>query len=297
MLGHYLLDEAEEGADLGGSTDENNQDYYGSDSDNNDDTAASDDGASADDDGEVIVTLGDEPIGEPDAEEKTAPSWVKDLRKAQRELQRENRELKAKLEQSAPKPKAPEVGKKPTLEDCDYDGDKFEQELTAWHDRKRQADQIARDQESAHEEQQRAWQERLNVYATAKTDLKAKDYDDAEATVLGSLNETQQGIVIQGADNPALVVYALGKNPKKAAELAAIKDHVKFAFAIAKLETQLKVQNRKAPPAPEKVPSGAGKISGTVDSHLERLREEAAKTGDMSKVVAYKRQQKEKARG
>ncbi len=249
-----------------------------------------------DEDDGVVVTIGDETPAE-EQDDKAAPAWVKDLRKAQRELQRENRELKAKLEQSAPKPKAPEVGKKPTLEDCDYDGDKFEQELTAWHDRKRQVDQLARDQETEQEEQQRAWQERLNAYATAKTDLKAKDYDDAEATVLGSLNETQQGIVIQGADNPALVVYALGKNPKKAAELAAIKDHVKFAFAIAKLETQLKVQNRKAPPAPEKVPSGAGKISGTVDSHLERLREEAAKTGDMSKVVAYKRQQKEKARG
>jgi hypothetical protein len=251
-----------------------------------------------DEDDGVVVTIGDETPTE-EQDDKAAPAWVKDLRKAQRELQRENRELKAERdrERAAKTPKIPEVGKKPTLEDCDYDGDKFEQELTAWHDRKRQADQIARDQESAHEEQQRAWQERLNVYATAKTDLKAKDYDDAEATVLGSLNETQQGIVIQGADNPALVVYALGKNPKKAAELAAIKDHVKFAFAIAKLETQLKVQNRKAPPAPEKVPSGAGKISGTVDSHLERLREEAAKTGDMSKVVAYKRQQKEKARG
>jgi hypothetical protein len=251
-----------------------------------------------DEDDGVVVTIGDETPTE-EQDDKAAPAWVKDLRKAQRELQRENRELKAERdrERAAKTPKIPEVGKKPTLEDCDYDGDKFEQELTAWHDRKRQADQIARDQESAHEEQQRAWQERLNVYATAKTDLKAKDYDDAEATVLGSLNETQQGIVIQGADNPALVVYALGKNPKKAAELAAIKDHVKFAFAIAKLETQLKVQNRKAPPAPERVPSGAGKISGTVDSHLERLREEAAKTGDMSKVVAYKRQQKEKARG
>jgi hypothetical protein len=249
-----------------------------------------------DEDDGVVVTIGDETPTE-EQDDKAAPAWVKDLRKAQRELQRENRDLRAKLEQSAPKPKAPEVGKKPTLEDCDYDGDKFEQELTAWHDRKRQADQLVRDQETEQEEQQRAWQERLNAYATAKTDLKAKDYDDAEATVLGSLNETQQGIVIQGADNPALVVYALGKNPKKAAELAAIKDHVKFAFAIAKLETQLKVQNRKAPPAPEKVPSGAGKISGTVDSNLERLREEAAKTGDISKVMKYRKQQKEKARG
>ena len=89
------------------------------------------------------------------------------------------------------------------------------------------------------------------------------------------------------------MIYALGKNPKKAKELAAIADPVKFAFAVAKLEAQLKVTNRKpSPPPPERVISGTGRVSGAVDSTLERLREEAARTGDMSKVVAYRRQKR-----
>jgi len=107
------------------------------------------------------------------------------------------------------------------------------------------------------------------------------------------LNVTQQGVVIQGAENPALVIYALGKNPKKAKELASIADPVKFAFAIAKLETQLKVTGKRTPPPPEKtVGGGTAPIRGAVDSNLERLREDAARTGDYSKVYAYKKQKR-----
>ena len=133
---------------------------------------------------------------------------------------------------------------------------------------------------------------KLNSYSKAKTELKVKDFDDAEATVQETLNSTQQGIILQGAENPALLVYALGKNPKKAKELASITDPVKYAFAVAKLETQLKVTNRKAAPPPEKTVRGTGPVSGTVDSQLERLRADAEKTGDYSKVMAYKRQKR-----
>ena len=104
-----------------------------------------------------------------------------------------------------------------------------------------------------------------------------------------TLNNNQQGILLEGAENPALLVYALGKNPKKAKELAAIDNPVSFAFAVAKLETQLKVSNRKAKAQPEKKFKSSTTSSGAVDSTLERLREEAAKTGNMDKVMQYKR--------
>jgi hypothetical protein len=102
-------------------------------------------------------------------------------------------------------------------------------------------------------------------------------------------------MILQGADNPALLVYALGKNPKRAKELASIKDPVKFAFAVARLETQLKVTKRKASSKPEPTISGTGRPSGSVDNTLERLRTEAEKTGDYSKVYAYKQRQKRTA--
>ena len=89
------------------------------------------------------------------------------------------------------------------------------------------------------------------------------------------------------------MIYALGKNPTKAKELSAINDPVKFAFAVAKLETQLKVTNRKAAPPPESTVRGTGRVSGAVDSTLERLRADAEKTGDYSKVMQYKRQKRQ----
>jgi hypothetical protein len=67
---------------------------------------------------------------------------------------------------------------------------------------------------------------------------------------------------------------------------------VKFAFAVAKLETQLKVTNRRASTTPERTITSGGRVSGSIDSQLERLRAEALKTGDLSKVMAYKRNKK-----
>jgi hypothetical protein len=299
-LGHFLMDETDgDGNDLGGGADDASDDD-GDDADSDDaGDDSGDDDEQNDDDGDVIVTIGNEKPPVEGADEQAAPKWVRELRKASREKDKKIRELEDQVRKSVPEQKAPELGKKPSMDDpdIDWDAEKFEEQLTAWHDRKRQADQ-AHDQARKEEQaQQDAWQERLASYATAKTGLKVKDFEDAEDVTRNSLNVTQQGIIIQGAENPALVVYALGKNPKKAAELAGITDHVKFAFAIAKLETQLKVQNRKSAPPPEGKVSGTARVSGSVDSNLERLRAEAEKSGDMTKVNAYKRQQREKAKG
>ncbi len=244
---------------------------------------------------EVTVSIGDEtPPAEDDTER--APEWVRDLRKQHRELQRKVREYEAREQQSAPAAR-PAVGPKPKLEDHDYDTDRYETALEAWYAQKAAADKAEREAQAQVEEAQRAWQAKLDGYGKAKADLKVRDFDEAEHTIMETLNVTQQGVVLQGAENPALVVYALGKSPKRAKELASITDPVKFAFAVAKLESQLKITPRTKPPAPERTLSqGTAPVSGTVDSTLERLREEAARTGDMTKVVQYKRQLSQKAR-
>lgn len=241
---------------------------------------------------EVVVQIGEEP---PPPEEQTrAPDWVRELRKSHRELQRRNRELEEQAKATTAAP-APQVGKKPTLEDMDYDAERYEAALSSWYDQKRRADEAEAKAREAAAAQDRAWQAKLDAYGKAKADLKVRDYEDAEVVAQETFSVTQQGVMLQGAENPALVIYALGKNPTKAKELASITDPVKFAFAVAKLEAQLKVTPRKAPPAPERTVRGTAPVSGSVDSTLERLREEAARTGDMSKVVAYRRQQKARA--
>ena len=262
--------------------------------------AEGDQAETPEDDGEsdeVVVSIGDIPevpewVGDP-TKRPGAPEWVRELRKSDREKSRRIRELEAKLQTTAQTETKPvTLGAKPKLEDHDYDADRFEEALATWFERKRQADEANAKQEAEVMNQQKAWQAKLDGYGKAKAELRVKDFDDAEAVAQELFNVTQQGVMLQGADNPALVVYALGKNPKKAQELAAIKDPVKFAFAVAKLEKDLKVTNRRAAPPPERIVSGTGRVSGAVDSTLERLREEAARTGNMTKVVQYKAQKR-----
>ena len=239
---------------------------------------------------EVVVSIGEE--APPPEEQAHAPEWVRELRKSHRELQRQNRELQAKLQTAPPETKPVVIGAKPKLEDHDYDADKYEEALTNWFERKRQADEVNAKQEAEVMNQQKAWQAKLDGYGKAKAELRVKDFEDAEEVAQQVFSITQQGVLLQGADNPALVVYALGKNPAKAKELAEIKDPVKFAFAVAKLEKDLKVTNRRQAPAPERIVTGTGRSSGAVDSTLERLREEAARTGNMTKVIQYRAQKR-----
>jgi len=104
-----------------------------------------------------------------------------------------------------------------------------------------------------------------------------------------SMNNTQQGIIIKVMKNPALFIYAIGKNEAKLKELAGITDPVEFTAAVAKLEDKINMKKRSAPP-PESTVRGSGTLSATTDKTLEKLREEAAKTGDYTKVHKYRQQ-------
>jgi len=147
---------------------------------------------------------------------------------------------------------------------------------------------MAAKQREEQEAAQAAWNAKLTSYQTAKASLKVSDFEDAEHLVTSTMSATQQAIILK-LPKPELMVYAVGKNPAKAKELAAIKDPIDFAFAVAKLETQLKVQPRNAPPAPEsKVRTTTGGAVA-VDNTLAKLQAEADRTGDRSKVAAYLR--------
>jgi len=244
----------------------------------------------AEDDGddEVIVSIGD--VAEAEAgDAEPAPAWVRDLRKQYREEKKRTKELEAKLAERDAVAKPAEQAKKPTLEASDFDTAKYEESLAAWYDQKRERDAQEAALKAEDEDAEKAWGERQKVYQETKAGLKVRDYDDAEEVVQDTMSVTQQGMILQGAENPALLVYALGKNPKRAKELGSIKDPVKFAFAVARLETQLKVGKKKASTSPERVVSGTGRSSGAVDSTLERLRTEAEKTGDFTAVRAHKK--------
>jgi hypothetical protein len=244
---------------------------------------------------ELVVTLGDEEPPAPGTKDESAPAWVRELRtqhkeqaRRLRELEDENKALKA--------PKTETIKAKPTLEGCGYDEAKFETELTAWYEAKRKQDADAQAQRDAETAERKAWQDKLDAYEVAKKELKLPGLDDAEDAAKSQLDVTQQGIILHGAAKPALMFYVLGKNAKELERVAAIKDPVKFSFAIAQLEVQVKVTTKKAPPAEKMPPAGGKSGSSSLDNTLDKLREEAARTGNYTKLHQYKAAQREKAK-
>lgn len=237
-------------------------------------------------DGEIVLSLGEEAV-----EDEPAPSTqlLRDLRKANREKSRRIKELESQINRPVQKTV---LGPKPKLEDTDYDTDEFEKRLEDWYAKKAIVDAEELKQREEEENQKRQWQSKLDEYAKSKTTLRVRDYDEAEATVQEIFNVTQQGMILEGALNPAALVYVLGKNPEKAAKLAKITNPVSFAFEMGRLEKDIKMTKKTTTtttiPAPERVVQGVAK--GRSDLSLERLRKEAEASGDYTKVVQYKKQ-------
>ena len=233
--------------------------------------------------------------GEPSEDEpeevalKKEPSWLRNLRKENRELKKQ---LKANTQPES-NDKALTLPPKPKLDDpdIDYDTDKFESKLTEWHEQKRKVDEVEAEKASKVKEDQRVWENKVSKYNEGKLKLPVKDIDEIEDVVKSSLSIAQQSIIIQGASNPALLVYALGKNKATLDRIASIKNPIEFTWALSKLEDKLKTSKSKKPETlPEKTISGsAGKVKSS-DSKLEKLRSEAEKTGNYTKVNAYKRE-------
>lgn len=244
-------------------------------------------------DDELVVTFGEDspPQEEDDGfNGQPAPQWVKDLRK-------KNRELEKQLKAAQPAVKETKedlvLGNKPKLEEYAYDEDQYAEALDIWYDRKAQVEKRKAEVDAEQQKTQEQIQAVVNSYNEKKQQLKVRDFDDAESELTDKLSVQQQGLILEGADNPALMVYALGKNKARLDELAKITNPAKFAFAVAKLETQMKTNTRKAAVAPEKTVTGGASTSGTTDTTLDRLRKEAEKTGDYSKVVQHKRKLKQ----
>lgn len=241
----------------------------------------------------IVVTIGDAPAPEDDPALNN-PSF-KELRAAYRKKTEEAREYKRKLEAVAGVNQPDELGPMPTLEECDYDTEKFAGKMKDWTAKQVKAEAVKKSQLEANARAAAAWQAKLNGYTVEKEKFKARapDFDEAEESVRESLNVMQQGVIIKSAKDVPLLFYALHKNPAKLKELAAITDPVEFTWNMAQLEAQLKVSNRGERPQAEERVGGVVATGRGGDQALEKLRAEAAKTGDYTKVYAHKRKMRE----
>lgn len=242
----------------------------------------------------LVVEIGGE------EEDEGAPEWVKNVRRENRELKKRLKEVETGNVTTTGLTALPE---KPTLEGCDYDAAEFEARLTEWHDKKREHDAQEAEARKVQEQATQRWEAKLSTYEEGKSKLGAPDFDDAEATVAEIFakpfpgiraDDVRMGIIKQGAKDPTTLVYALGRNPERAKALAEIDDPVEFAFALGELSGTMKVVRTSKAPAPEKRISGgsAPGVTSTNDRTLDNLLAEAEKTGNYTKVAAYRRQMK-----
>lgn len=222
-----------------------------------------------------------------------APEWVANLRRENREKDRKIRELEAreKARESTNK-EAPTLGPKPTLDDPDveFDEEKYAAKMERWIEQKRQRDTLEQQRKAEALNAEKSWREKLETYGKERASIKGEDFEESEFAVQKTLSQDQQSIIIHAVSNPARMVLALGKSPKKLAELASITDPVRFAVEIGKLESKMgTTASTRTPPPPERMVSGSTATRATSDAKLEKLREEAARTGNFTKVNDYKR--------
>lgn len=251
----------------------------------------------AEEDDDLVITLEGQGLAEDEdelpagADKKASAAFAK-MRADKKRLERENRELKARQEESAARAQQAQpiepLGEEPTLESCDFDAETYAGKLKTYLGKKAEHDARKAEAESQQRKQQEQWQQRLDAYKQEAAKLKREDFEDAESSVKSTFNTVQQSLLLKHPKAAALV-YVLGKNPARAKQLAAISDPVDFAYAAADLAGQVKVE-RKSPPPPTDTPvrgrtNGAAIASQTIDG----LREQARRTGDYSAYLKAKR--------
>lgn len=201
---------------------------------------------------EYSLRVGDEEISLTEEDDdhvdgQPAPQWVKDLRKNNREKDKELRELRRQLEQvqSRPTEQQPQqqvdvIPPKPTLESCEYDEEAYEAALTDWHEKKGRAEQSKQQQQRQQQEYQQRFQQRVEAHKQRAAKLPVKDYQEMEEIVRAEVPDLHKEILIHCADEGSeLIAYGLGKSQQLRQRVAAETDPIRAAFLLGQISKQV----------------------------------------------------------
>lgn len=206
-------------------------------------------------------------------------------------LREQNRELSRRLHQKAKAPEEndpePVVPPKPSMEEFGYDVDTYEQASDAYvaakeahaEWRARESSRIARREQQQGEQARQIEQQRRALGVT--------DYDERASVVHDRLSENQIAILMNAANDPARVIYALGRSSGRLDMLAGEDNLAKFAAMVGALEKDIKVSKRKAPAPETKVRGATAQFSTSADAkRLEKLEKdfEAGKITDRTEI-------------
>lgn len=240
--------------------------------------------------------------GSPPIEDKTSSRkpWLPELRRKYEAQQRELRELKQKLQAvEQTKQEVVQLPPEPELSDYDWDEAEYKKAVHNWYGVKAKVDQQKAVQEQKAQLQQYEQAKKLDDYNRAKTSFNKREFNESEFIATTLLSIEQQNILLQYSDDPATLVYKLGKNHDDIKKLSEIQDPIIFIKELAKTEERMKsikVNKAVAPKAESGIPRSSVGRAGAVGNTLERLRSEAQKTGDYTKVMAYKKELKNRSK-
>lgn len=209
---------------------------------------------------------------------KPAPEWVKNTRNENRELKRQLRELQKQQGQ----PEQQVLREKPTAFDHDFDEDAYAEDLEQWLTEKQQVDAKVQAEQQKYQQYDERYVNDVNAMKA-----KAPDYDEIEQSIVDTLPTSKQAMLKMLVDNPAKMVYALGKSPNKLQALSELDD-IQFAKQIVLMEQSMSTVKRN-PNKPKPKSHSLEGAAGGGDTKLAKLEAEAERTGDRSKVAAYKR--------
>ena len=232
---------------------------------------------------EDLISFGDEAA--PASEES---STIREMRAQLRDAQR-----RAAVAESKLKPVFEDPGAEPQLEDFGYDAVAYRDAIREW-DRKVQAVD-AQKQEAAKREAKDRESAIANVeaYKAERQAFKVPDFDAAEKVGHDALGKEFFGAIME-TEKRAALVYALYKNPAKLDEIAKLSETnpLKAVMMIGKLEDKVTVNRRKPPTTIDTPLRGNTNIAAGEDRELAKLEKEADKTGDRTKLIAYKQRMK-----
>jgi hypothetical protein len=224
-----------------------------------------------------------------EGEQSPDNSTIRKMRAELREAKRRNAELE-KAQKATTKV---DPGPKPTLESCDWLDDKYEAELERWT----QAKLAAEKQEPVQNETATKFEASANAFQAARVALTAEQ-PEAEDVILDvdkAIGVERSGFLIHAFKDkaPALMVE-IGKNPDLMDEIADM-DPVEMIVRVAQLQTKEARVARPKPDIDEPV-MGKPPVRRGADKQLEKLESEADKTGDRTKLIAYKKRLRESGR-
>jgi hypothetical protein len=130
-------------------------------------------------------------------------------------------------------------------------------------------------------------------------EIGAKDYATTEDKALEILGNEVANHMIDNFDDSHILLYYLGKNPVEAEHLSDLlkSNPIKGVAEIGRLSSELKIKPKTniAPDPDEEIQGGAPTASEHTQNQLEKLRDQAAKSGksgDMKKIIDFKKKHK-----